>query len=153
MSRGPGRFPARRRTPFFVGKIGSIPLKDLTFGYLPSKEITLDIYHSKMQRYQYIAFCLLPSDRNICLIFLLPSSQFLYPFCPSQFLQYRIEASPGSLSVGALPAACTSPWQWRLPPPSAPPRSLVLTCSLSRTLICPVCIPIFSLLPLLFSWF
>lgn len=109
--------------------------------------------HSKMQRYQYIAFCLLPSDRNICLIFLLPSSQFLYPFCPSQFLQYRIEASPGSLSVGALPAACTSPWQWRLPPPSAPPRSLVLTCSLSRTLICPVCIPIFSLLPLLFSWF
>jgi hypothetical protein len=114
--------------------------------YLPLKDATLPI-HS-------ILFASVRQEHLFNISFAKqPIPLPVLPICPSQFLQYRIEASPGSLSVGALPAACTSPWQWRLPPPSAPPRSLVLTCSLSWTLICPVCIPIFSLLPLLFSWF
>jgi hypothetical protein len=106
------------RIYFLKGKIHAI--KDPIFGYLLSKGITLNIYHSKMQRYRYIAFCLLPSDKGI----LLSSSQFLYPFCPFQFLQDRGFSwqPPRRLHISLAVAAA-----------STPPRALIHTRSLSAT--------------------
>jgi hypothetical protein len=46
------------------GKIRSIPSKELTFRYIASKDLAVDIYHQNSPRYCYLPFCLLP--RQFC---------------------------------------------------------------------------------------
>jgi hypothetical protein len=43
--------------PLGIAKIGSIPLKEPNYSYLPSIDFYLDIYHGKIARYRFITFC------------------------------------------------------------------------------------------------
>jgi hypothetical protein len=55
--------------PIEKGKIGSIPLKESIFGYIPSKDLIVDMYHQKMEMYRYVPFCLLPLVSPLALSF------------------------------------------------------------------------------------